>query len=108
MCFFFLWRQRSRVPLRDHFVRHLSVLLSHILFAYNFYLERYGFHIWHVCSLWQNLSNGTKNFDHVTLAVTFDLYLENFNSANNFLTIRHRAFVFGMCVPYDKTFLIVP
>ena len=47
-------------------------------------------------------------FDHVTLTVTFDLHLENFNFAHNFLTIRHRAFIFGMCVPYDKTFLMVP
>ena len=38
----------------------------------------------------------------MTLTVTFDLHLENFNSAHNFLTIRNRAFIFGMCVPYDK------
>ena len=38
--------------------------------------------------------------------MTFDLHFENFNSAHNFLTIRHRAFIFGMCVPYDKTFLM--
>ena len=37
------------------------------------------------------------NFDHVTLTVTFDLHLENFNSAHNFLTIRHGAFIFGVC-----------
>ena len=25
-----------------------------------------------------------------------------------FFTIRDRAFIFGICVPYDKTFLLVP
>ena len=34
--------------------------------------------------------------------MTFDLHLENFNSAHKFLTIRHRAFIFDMCVPYDN------
>ena len=43
----------------------------------------------------------------MTLTVTFDLHLENFNSAHNFLTTGHKAFIFGMCVPYDKTFLMV-
>ena len=66
-----------------------------------FYLKRWGFHIWQVCSLLQELSSGTINFDYVTLTVTFDLHLENFNFAHNFLTIRHRAFKFNMCVPYD-------
>ena len=47
------------------------------------------------------LSGGIINFDNVTLTVTFDLHLENFNSAHYFLTIRDRAFIFGMCVPYD-------
>ena len=60
----FLWRQRSRAPFRDHFVRRLSVRLSvrllHFWFAYNFF------------------------------------------------TLRDRAFIFGMCVPYDKTFSMVP
>ena len=40
------------------------------------------FHIWHVCSRWQDLSDGNIYFEHVTLTVTFDLYLENFNSAH--------------------------
>ena len=44
----------------------------------------------------------------MTLTMTFHLLLKNFNSVHNFLTIRDRAFIFGMCVPYDKTFLIVP
>ena len=51
--------------------------------------------------------DGTINFDHTALTVTFDLYLENFNSAHNFLTITHRAFILGKCVLYDKTFPMV-
>ena len=42
------------------------------------------------------------NFDHVTLTVTYDLHLKNVNSAHNFLTVRHRAFILGKCVLYDK------
>ena len=52
-------------------------------------------------------SDSTIHFDHVTLTVTFDLHLEIFNFAHNFLTIRHRVFIFGIRVLYDKTFLIV-
>ena len=54
------------------------------------------------------IPDGTINFDRVTLTVTFELHCENFNFAHYFLTIsmiyRHRAFIFDMCVPYDKTF----
>ena len=32
-----------------------------------------------MCSLWQSLSNGTINFERVTLTVTFDLLFKNFN-----------------------------
>ena len=53
------------------------------------------------------LSGGTIKFEHVTLTVTFDLHVENFNSAHNFLTIRYRAFISGVSVPYIKTFLVV-
>ena len=53
------------------------------------------------------LSVGTINFEHVTLTVTFDLHFENFNSAHNFLTIRHRAFILGRCVFYDKAFPMI-
>ena len=58
-----------------------------------------------MCSLCQDLSDGTINFDPVTL--TFDLHMKNFNFAHNFLTIRHRDFIFDMCAPSDKTFLMV-
>ena len=48
------------------------------------------------------------NFNHVTLTVTFDLHLENFNSAHNFLAIWIRALLFGIIIPYDKNFPMVP
>ena len=60
-----------------------------------------------MCALLQDLSDGTINFDHVTLTVTCDLHLENFNSAHNSLTIRHRALELDKCVLYDKTFMMV-
>ena len=44
----------------------------------------------------------------MTLTMTFDLHLESLNFAHNFLTIRHTAFIFDMCVPYDKTILMEP
>ena len=55
---------------------------------------RWSFHICHVCSLWQGLSNGTINFNRVTLHVTFDLLLKkkNFNIGHNFFILRDRAF----------------
>ena len=45
--------------------------------------QTYSFHISHVCSLWQDLSVGTKLFDLLTFTVTFDQYLGNFNLAYN-------------------------
>ena len=57
-----------------------------------------------MCSLLQDLFDGTINFDHVTLTVTFDLHLINVNSAHNFLTVRHRALILNKCNLYDKTF----
>ena len=47
-----------------------------------------SFHISHVCTLWQDLSNRTINFEHVTLTVTFDLFLKNFNIGHTFLARR--------------------
>ena len=48
------------------------------------------------------------NFEHVTLTVTFDLLLKNFNIGHNFLILRDGAMIFDMCVPYDKAFPLVP
>ena len=85
--------------------RHLGITLSVVCPSVTllvclklFYLQRYGFHIWHVCSLCQYLSDGIINFDHVTLTVTFDLHLENFNSAHISLNIRLTTFILGKCV----------
>ena len=33
---------------------------------------------------------------------------KNFNIGPNFLILRDRAFISGICDPYDKTFPIVP
>ena len=87
--------------------------LAYMTRPYHFAIK--GFHICHVCFLWQDLSDGTMNLEHMTLTdctikacdLDFDLDFEKFNSVYNFLTIRQRAFIFGMCVPYDKTFLMV-
>ena len=49
-----------------------------------------------MCSLWQDLSICTKIFDHVTLTVTFDLYLKNFNIVHNYSTVGDWAFIFHM------------
>ena len=68
---------------------------------------RSSFHIWHVCSLWQGLSNGTINVECATLTVTFDLIFKNFNIDYNFFILKDRPFIFGICVPYDKAFPIV-
>ena len=48
------------------------------------------------------------NFELVTLTVTFDLLLKNFNICHIFFIVRDRAFIFGMCIPYDKTFPTEP
>ena len=70
--------------------------------------NRKGFHILHECSLLQDLSDDTINLEYVTLTVTFDLLLKNFNIGHNFFILRDRSFIFGMCVPYDKAFPMVP
>ena len=51
---------------------------------------------------------GTKIFDLVTLTLTFDLLLKNFNLGHNFLTRSGRAFILHMYIPCDKTFPSVP
>ena len=47
-------------------------------------------------SLWEGLSNGTINFEGVTLTLIFDLLL---NIGHNCLTVRDQTFIFGICVP---------
>ena len=46
-------------------------------------------------------------FDLVTLTLKFDLLLKNFNLGHNFLTRSDGAFILHMCIPCDKTFLLV-
>jgi hypothetical protein len=38
----------------------------------------------------------------------FDPLLKNFNIGHIFWMVSDRAFIFHMCVPYDRTFLLVP
>ena len=59
-------------------------------------------------SSWQDLSVDTKIFDFVTLTLTFDLLLKKLNLGHNFWTKRDSAFIFHMCISYDKTFLSIP
>ena len=42
------------------------------------------------------------------MTVTFDLLLKNFNIGHKFFILGDRAFIFGICVSYDKTFPTVP
>jgi hypothetical protein len=84
---------------------HLFVCLTVCLSAKNFKHWPYLL-ISYVCSLWQDLSIGTKVFDLVTLK--FDPLFKNFNIDHIIWMVSDRAFIFHMCVPYDKTFLLVP
>jgi hypothetical protein len=63
-----------------------------------------AFDISHECSLWQDLSMGTKLFDHVTLTLMFDLLIKNFNLGYNFQMICTRMLIFHMSVFCDKIF----
>ena len=78
----------------------LSVRLSHFWFAYNYITLRDRAFIF-------GLFDCTMNFEHLNLTMTFGLYMENFNSAHVFSTIRHRAFILGKCVLFDRTFPMV-
>ena len=61
-----------------------------------------------MCSLWQDLSLGTNNFDLVTLILTFDLLLKKLNLRHNFLTKRDGVFILHVCISYGNAFLLVP
>ena len=50
---------------------------------------------------------GTNNFDLVTFSPKFDLFIENFNLANNLWTVNARALIFHMNIPSGKNFLYV-
>ena len=44
----------------------------------------------------------------MTLTVTINLLLINFNIGHNFFILKDGDFIFGMCIPYIKAFLMVP
>ena len=49
-----------------------------------------------------------KSHSSVPLSVCLSVCHKNFNLGHNFCTITDRALIIGMCVPCDKTFLVVP
>ena len=51
---------------------------------------------------------GTNIFYLVTLTLTFDLLLKNFNFGHSFLARRGRAFILHMYIPCDNLFPWVP
>jgi hypothetical protein len=57
----------------------------------------------YVCSLWQYLSFWPCDF-HLEVWPTF----QKFNIRHIFWMVSDRAFMIHMCVPYDKTLLLVP
>ena len=44
----------------------------------------------------------------MTLTLKFYLLLKNFNIGNILNTLKGRAFILHMCIPYDNTFHMVP
>ena len=42
------------------------------------------------------------------LASALAAWDKSFNLGHNFQTIKDRAFIFHMCIPFDKTFHLVP
>ena len=70
--------------------------------------ERQGFHISHVYSLWQDLLRHTIILDLVTFTFKFDLLFKIFNLGHNLWTVRDRAYMLHMRIPWDKAFHIIP
>ena len=59
-------------------------------------------------SLWQDLSVHTRNFDLVTLTLTFDLLLKKLNLGHNFWTKSDWALILHIYIPCGKTSLMIP
>ena len=55
-----------------------------------------------VYSLWQDLSVHTRNFDLVTLTLTFDLLLKKLNLDHNFWTKSDWALILHISIPCDQ------
>ena len=102
---YFLWRQRSKAPLRDHFVRRLSVRLSVCLSVRLSYF-------WFADTCFtlrdQSATYGSLCPSSVCPSICLSVRLSHFWFADTCFTLRDRVFIFGKCVPYDKTFLIFP
>ena len=61
-----------------------------------------------VYSLWQDLSVHTKNFDLMTLTLTFDLLLKKLNLDHNFWTKSDWALILHTFIPCDDPSLMIP
>ena len=86
-----------------------SSVQSKLNLGYNFWTVRDKAFILHMWIPYDKaFSVGTKNFDLVTLTLTFDLLFKKLNLSYNFWTKRGKAFILHMWVPYDMTFLFVP
>ena len=112
----FLWRQHSGAPLRDHFVRRPSVCLSvHHTFSLLItflpsevrlsylacvFLMTTPFQWYH--RFWAH------DLDRDLWPTLGKFRLSHFWFAYNSFTFRGRAFIFGMWVPYDNTFPMLP
>ena len=82
------------------FCHHLKTLTLLITF------EQWVLELWYVT--WVFLVIRPIIFYPVTLTLEFDPFFENFNLANNFLTMSAKALIFHMSFPCDKTFPWVP
>ena len=85
----------------------LSVAKKNLPFPWVLICKRKRFHIWHVYSTNETLSNDTKVND-----LDWDLWpryiSKYFNLCHNFWTIRGRVFIFHTCIPCDETITIIP
>ena len=86
----------------------LTYFWKNLTLAITFEPQEIRLHIIGMCSLWQDLSVGTKNFDLVTLTLTFDVLLKKLNLGYDFWTKRNKAFILQVCIPCGKTFLFIP
>ena len=49
-----------------------------------------------------------RGADVIALESVLAAWTKNFNLGHNFQTIKDKAFIFHMCIPYDNTFRMVP
>ena len=79
-----------------NFLKTFSLLIT---------FEQWGLELWYFTWMRQNLFVVTNIFYPVTLE--FGLLFENFNLANNFLTVSARVIIFYTSIPCDNIFVLV-